>query len=301
MQILINELTKNKELIEKSNNTIRLFHGRGKCFIGFEQVIIDFYDPYILVDCYQPIKNLKDILATVDNLFPNIQGIFYRFRKDKPIRCQSFKGDIPEKHFAIWNGLKFEIDFCSNQNVGYFLDAENIRLLIQENAKNKDVLNLFAYTCSLSVIAKSYGAKSVCNVDMNKGVLKIGQRSHAINNIESSNTSFLSYNIMRSLRGLENKGKWDLIIVDPPSFQGKSFNLNKDYETIIKNISNLAKEKCDLVLCINSPFVKSDFIINLKEKYLPNYRLSSIFYSPETFIELNKEDGVKIIHLSNSK
>ena len=46
---------------------------------------------------------------------------------------------------------------------------KNGRAFVRENAKDKNVLNLFSYTCAFSVAAKLGGARSVVNIDMSKG------------------------------------------------------------------------------------------------------------------------------------
>lgn len=64
--------------------------------------------------------------------------------------------------------LKFEILLGKQQNTGLFLDMQPLRVWLKENSKDKKVLNLFSYTCSLSVVALAGGARSVVNVDLSK-------------------------------------------------------------------------------------------------------------------------------------
>ena len=60
------------------------------------------------------------------------------------------------------NGLTFKVNLYQQDilDTGLFLDSRNIRAIIKESAKDKDFLNLFAYTCSASVAAAAGGAKS---------------------------------------------------------------------------------------------------------------------------------------------
>ena len=66
---------------------------------------------------------------------------------------------------------------------GLFLDMANGRRWLQDNSKGKYVLNLFCYTCAFSVAALRGGAEEVVNIDKVKGVIKIGQRNHDLNNL----------------------------------------------------------------------------------------------------------------------
>ena len=71
---------------------------------------------------------------------------------------------------------------------------------------------------------------------------------------------------------LKRKGPYDLIIIDPPSFQRGSFEATKDYEKIIKKLPALASEKCTLLACLNSPELESSFIINMTEEHAPSFK-----------------------------
>ena len=50
-----------------------------------------------------------------------------------------------------------------------------------QNAAGKRVLNLFAYTCSLSVAAIHGGAEEVINLDMASAALATGRKNHQLN------------------------------------------------------------------------------------------------------------------------
>ena len=64
------------------------------------------------------------------------------------------------------NGAKFKLNLTDYLDTGLFLDHRITRQLVQQRAKDKDVLNLFAYTGSVSVHAALGKAKSVTTVDM---------------------------------------------------------------------------------------------------------------------------------------
>ena len=62
---------------------------------------------------------------------------------------------------------------------------KNGRSFIKEISKDKNVLNLFSYTCAFSVCAISAGASKVVNVDMAKNALTTGRTNHHLNNLEN--------------------------------------------------------------------------------------------------------------------
>ncbi len=104
------------------------------------------------------------------------------------------------------------------------------RQFVYENAKDKKVLNLFSYTCSFSVCASKGEAKEIVNIDMAKNALNTGRLNHQKNNLDTKNVKFLPHNILKSWGKIKKSGPYDIIIIDPPSFQKGSFAATKDYE-----------------------------------------------------------------------
>ncbi|MBK26412.1 MAG: SAM-dependent methyltransferase [Halobacteriovorax sp.] len=264
----------------------RLFHGRGQN----QNYNIDYFPPYVVVDSFVDFDEAqkKEIITK----FPEAEGVFYRNRKKRE-EFTALAGKIPSKHLLIENDLKYEISFEGNQNIGFFMDMKPGRELIQNLSKDKTVLNLFSYTCSFSVAAKAGGCKKVVNVDMKKSFLKTGERNHQLNNL-SGNVQYLSYEIMKSLSGLQKKGPWDIIVVDPPS-QQKSFNLEKDYPKLLKRASDWLSSGGHLLACINSPFHQSEFLIN----NCPDLKVSKVLYG--AFEEADLESGLKMVLFEKPK
>ena len=76
-------------------------------------------------------------------------------------------------------------------NPGLFLDMREVRSWVGDNAKNKTVLNLFAYTCSLGVAATLGQAQRVLNLDLSKSYLEWGKRNYALNGLKADDTDFV--------------------------------------------------------------------------------------------------------------
>lgn len=155
-----------------------------------------------------------------------------------------FRAQRGELHFALQS---------DKQNVGYFLDIEPARCWLEKQARDKSVLNLFAYTCSFSVIAMAAGARSVLNMDMSSAALNIGRINHTRNGIATDKVTFLAHDILRSWGKLQRKGPYDIVIVDPPSMQPGSFVAKQDYSKIIKRLPALLCGDGLAVLCLNAP------------------------------------------------
>ena len=97
---------------------------------------------------------------------------------------------------VVESGLKYQLDIGRNQNFGLFLDMRLGREWVQQHAKHKNVLNLFAYTCGFSVAAIDGGADQVVNVDMARASLSKGRDNHRLNEHNLNQVKFLAYDIL---------------------------------------------------------------------------------------------------------
>lgn len=220
-------------LIENSKDTTdefkRIFHGRGGLYEDWKHLTIDSIDSILNVSLYFEEESESKLLEMLQEFTYEagyeILVVQRRYIKGHP--SEVLIGELPEFVYAIENGMKFKLNLLSNRNSGYFPDMKKGREFVRENAKDKSVLNLFSYTCAFSIAAKMGGAKSVSNIDMSKGALSTGRANHHLNDIETRGVSFLPYNILKSFSRIKKKGPYDLIIIDPPTFQRGVLKLQK--------------------------------------------------------------------------
>ena len=252
----------------------RLFHGRGGLYEGLKHLTIDSINKHILhVAFYFEEANEAAIVKMLQN-FVNSTAyttLILQRRYIQGAPSEVIVGEVPDNLFIIENGMKLKINLLNNKNNYYFADMKNGRDFVRNNAQDKRVLNLFSYTCAFSVAAKFGGAKSVVNVDMSKGALKIGMANHSLNELDAKGVSFLPYNILKSFSALKKKGPYDLIIIDPPSFQRGSFEATKDYEKLIMKLPQLASEQCTLLACLNAPELDEEFIKEKVRRLAPTF------------------------------
>ncbi|DAB28894.1 MAG TPA: SAM-dependent methyltransferase [Sulfurimonas sp. UBA12504] len=288
-----------KHLETKTQNATeefeRLFHGRGGLYESWKHLTIDSIDTILSVAFYADDARENE-LVTMLKEFVNAgryKTLVLQRRYLKGAPSEVLLGSLPENLFIIENGMKIKLNLLSNQNSGYFPDMKNGREFVKENAKEKSVLNLFSYTCAFSVAAKLGGAYSVVNVDMSKGALSSGKANHALNAIEPRGVSYLPYNILKSFSTLKRKGPYELIIIDPPSFQRGSFEATKDYEKIIKRLEELASDDCTLLSCLNSPELSSSFIINMMNEFAPSFEFVKRLKNVPAFASDDEERSLK--------
>ena len=299
MKKLLNIL---QERIPSHTGCARLFHGRGKKWPEFEHLSIDFYPPHILITTYKEITDdeKSELVQVISSLGLNIQSILLQKRYVKGEAMEALVGNIPDESFAVENSEKYLLNFKNPQNIGFFLDMAIGREKVKSIAKDKSVLNLFSYTCSLSVAALKGGAREVVNVDMSKPALKVGEDNHALNGIDKRSAKFLSHDIMKSFGNITRKGPYDLIIIDPPTNQGLSFRVDRDYHKIIRRLDEMTSENAVVMACLNSPHLGSDFLLNAFKEHAPKFSFSNLIYSSFSDMENDPEQGLKILFFEKS-
>lgn len=276
----------------------RLFHGRGKKWPAYEHLSIDYYAPNILVTTYKEItEEEKTSLRNILKGFPElkIESVVLQKRYGKGETVEMLVGEEPKNSFAVEKSEKYSINLTNSKNIGFFLDMAVGRDYIRANSAGKKVLNLFSYTCSLSVAAIKGGAVQVVNVDMSKPSLSIGEQNHALNDIDKRLAKFIPHDIMKSFGSLARKGPYDLVIIDPPTNQGDSFKADRDYHKIVRRLHTMTAKDGIIMACLNSPHLTSDFLLQTFAEHAPQFSFQEKFFSSFSDMEVNPEEGLKIL------
>lgn len=286
------------------NEVRRLFHGRGRKFAGLEQLTCDWIQGQLIVSLFKQVSDdfideLKQGLTTLSEseLWQQKQGkvivVQYRYAEGAP--SEVLLGELDNRPVVEESGLKYQLDIGRNQNFGLFLDMRLGRDWVKEHAKHKNVLNLFAYTCGFSVAAIEGGADQVVNVDMSRSSLSKGRENHKLNGHNVNQVKFLGYDIFRSWGKIRKMGRYDLIVIDPPSFQKGSFALTKDYKRILRKLPELLAEGGEVIACVNSPQVTSQFLIDSMQEEAPQLSFVERLDNPPEFEDIDPEASLKVL------
>jgi len=295
------------ELLEKIAGKgvefLRFFHGRGDCFEGWEFLTVDSIDSVLSIAYFNEISETldKQLHALYETIFQigAYEAIVLQRRYLPKAPSVLLFGQLREKLYAIENGLSYKLNLLNNQNSGFFADMKIGREFVRDQAKGKRVLNLFSYTCAFSVVAYKGGAESVVNVDMSKRVLETGRANHRLNELEVRGTRYMPYNILKSFSRIKKAGPYDLIIIDPPSYQKGSFAATNDYQKIIRRLDELASDRCTVLSCLNSPSLDSQFILDLYEQQAPSFTFVNRLESMDSFPSKESERALKNLVFKN--
>ena len=158
-----------------------------------------------------------------------------------------------------YKDLTFNLKLMGFKHTGLFPEqAYNWNILIdtikKENRKVK-VLNLFAYTGGATVAALSAGA-SVLHVDSSRGMVDWAKENVKSSGLENSDIRFFFDDVKKLVkREVRRENKYDIIIMDPPSFgrgtKGEVWDIEKDLYSLVKDCTKLLSEE-PLLFIINS-------------------------------------------------
>ncbi|MDP7593589.1 MAG: class I SAM-dependent methyltransferase [Litorilituus sp.] len=278
----------------------RLFHGRGHAYQHLSHVNVDWLPPVMLITLYQDVEQdwlltQAKAIALLTNECRSVQ-VQRRYQKFAP--TEVLLGDAIEQTIVSENGLNYHIELGRAQNSGLFLDMSCGRTWVQANAQDKNVLNLFAYTCAFSVAATAGGAKQVVNIDLSKASLSKGRANHQLNNLAKKNGKqvvFEGVDIFKSNSRIKKYGQYDLLICDPPSFQMGSVHIERDYAKIIRRIPQWMNADAKLVLCLNSPDLDEEFLKNEVARECPECIFLQRIANPSVFKEAYSGKGLKVL------
>lgn len=300
MQIIVDRLALLAEKIRTQTqiDSYRVFHGRGRTFPGLEFVTVDFFQPAVLITLFfePPAHWLDELIAQMLPLFaatPSVLVVQRRYISNAP--SEIIWGELPESIYARRRNSLFNLHLAQQQNSGFFLDMESGRHWLEQHAAGKRVLNLFAYTCAFSIVAIDAGAEKVVNVDMSSAALNLGRANHQLNNLAKNKSEFVAENILKSWSRVKKPGPYDLVIIDPPSYQKGSFIAEKDYAKVIRRLPELIPAGGLVLACLNAPELSEGFLKQLFIEQCPQAEFVERVKPHEDFPDVDPEQQLKLL------
>jgi 23S rRNA (cytosine1962-C5)-methyltransferase len=153
------------------------------------------------------------------------------------------------------NGVPLEVRLGDGLSTGLFLDQRDNRARLMQLARDKSVLNLFAYTCAFGAVAAHAGARRTVNIDVSKPVLERGRRNYALSEITAGEHLFLARDVLETLPKLDKREeRFDIVVLDPPSYASTRrgrFSVERDYAELAAIAMRLVAEGGTLLACLN--------------------------------------------------
>jgi len=215
-------LRKSIGLADNSETSVfRLVHAEGD---GMPGLIVDFYNGTAVIQMHT-----VGMFLVLEMLVKALHGVLGEKLKavyDKSAKSLPYKADVSAEDGYLFgeggetevleNGLRFKVDWIEGQKTGFFIDQRENRLLVQQFAKNRDVLNMFCYTGGFSFYAMKGGARIVHSVDSSAKAIELTSQNVKLNFPGDTRHEAFAADAFEFMRNI--KDKYDLIILDPPAF-----------------------------------------------------------------------------------
>jgi len=280
----VEDAFKKRERLHSSTNAYRVIFSEAD---GMPGLIVDLYDhtavfqvltlgmelfKELIVGSIKEVIKPKYIYEKSVSPFRKIEGI-----KD----VAQWWGDPGADVVEIFEGnTKFLVDIVNSHKTGFYLDQRRSRMALAGLCKGKKILDLFCYTGAFSVFAAVNGASSVTGVDIKEDWLDMARRNAALNGV-TQKAGFLKKDVFAVIEEFRKNGeKFDIVIVDPPSFLKTKVSLvsaSKGYKELNKGAVNL----------LNDDGILATFTCSHN---MPNANFSNIL--KEVFISENKKAAI---------
>lgn len=211
-------------------------------------VNVQEYESPKTIEPHKANQRLAAVMAEIPKVLdiPKDQVFLKIRRKQKHTDQYEKLGEAQHFHVVEEAGCKFWVNFEDYLDTGLFLDHRPIRQCIQQQAKGKRFLNLFAYTGTASVHAAKGGASSTLTIDMSNTYLDWAKRNFELNGM-TGNHKLVRANCLQWLAvEAEQKLKlqFDLIFLDPPTFSNSKkmdepFDVQSDHVMLLRNATAL--------------------------------------------------------------
>ncbi len=229
---------------------------------------IDFYDGRFCIHYFSPSRTtdepppelMDEVTHALHVLFrAQPKHIFWRSRIKRAKMEQYEKADNAKQFFPVLEyGVRFNVNLRDYLDTGLFLDHRETRKLVASYAKEKRVLNLFAYTCSFSVHAAMAGAAFTKSVDLSNTYTAWGRTNFDLNGLPAKNHPIIRADCLVFLDDEISSGRtYDLIVIDPPTISRSKkmeqmFDIQEDYPSLIHKALQLLSKEGILFFSTNS-------------------------------------------------
>ena len=186
--------------------------------------------PGVVVDLYGPVAVVRFDGAAAATLRPWVVdgvvrlgaplGLRHVYERSRGEVGAALHGGPPPVPVEICEAqVRFAVDVVHGQKTGTFLDQRENRRAIRPFAAGARVLNLFAYQGGFSVHAALAGARAVLSLDAAAAALDDARANFVLNRLDPAAHEFVCDDAFAFLRRARGEGRrFDLVIVDPPSF-----------------------------------------------------------------------------------
>jgi 23S rRNA (cytosine1962-C5)-methyltransferase len=162
---------------------------------------------------------------------------------------------LPESWVISVDGMRFQLSSTDFGHLGIFPEQRDQWRRIREVCvsygtryrRAARVMNLFAYSGGSTLAAAHVGAE-VCHVDASKGMVEWARQNASLNGLQDRPVRWIVDDVTKFLeRELRRERRYDLIILDPPSYgrgaRGEIFKIENDLPKLLDLLAKLMSEE----------------------------------------------------------
>jgi 23S rRNA (cytosine1962-C5)-methyltransferase len=279
-------------------SAFRLFNGFSE---GNPELVIDVYASTLVFYNYaehasQGISLVREAQTLLRNELSWIHAGVLKIRNERALaqrRGQLLFGDKADRMIQE-HGVSYAIDLTMHRDASFYLDTRNLRRWLLEHMGGKSILNTFAYTGSLGVVAIAGGASRVVQLDLNKQFLNLAKDSYALNGFPIFNDDFIAADFFPAIGRLKRAGeRFDCVLIDPPFFsttsKGKVDQVNESAR-LINKVRPLINDGGWLVAINNALFVSGQQYMQTLESLCQDgyLEIKELIPVPEDIVGYNR-------------
>lgn len=228
-----NAIALRKTFVPEADTASRLINAESD---GLPGVIVDRYANFLIcqflsagADRYKQeiVQRLQEMIAPT--------GIFERsdveIREKEGLKPHAglLSGDEPPELIQVTQGgIRFLVDVRKGHKTGMYLDQRDNRNVVRGLAKDKEVLNCFAYTGGFALAALCGGVAKVTNIESSADAINLIVKHSELNGLADNKIENVQGDVFAVLRQYREAGrKFDMVILDPPKFVSSADQLKR--------------------------------------------------------------------------
>lgn len=257
----------------RETNAFRLISSEADDLPG---LIVDSYADFLVVQFLTyGMENLKPIILEIlKEKIPN-KGIYEKSQSHAreleglSLRTGWITKECGDKIEIFERDIRYEFQIGEGHKTGFYLDQRDNRLKLRDLGLRGKALDCFCFTGGFS-LHLSKVCDEVLGIDIQEESIQTALNNQKLNGIPSSRLQFKTANVFDELKNYDReKRKFNLIVLDPPSFVKRKDALNQaitGFKEIILRSMKLLEEDGFLAVFSCSYHVDDQLLMQISQE-----------------------------------
>ena len=252
-------LDKRNDFFEEESEAFRIFNGAGD---GIGGLTIDCYDHhYLILFENEGIYTFRPMILEALESLVHYKSIYEKrdFLIDlQPVKGDDFlmgeRGDFPET--LQEHGARYAYDLDAGMRTGFDIAQRELRKVLMDSVKEKNVLNLFSDTGTLTVSALHGHATHTTSVDFSTRSRNKTTDNLTLNHFTPEEQIILVQDAFDYIEQADKKTRFDVVLFHPPvhvNTRTRQFRTEQDLSPWIQKVIHLTNRGGLLAITTDSP------------------------------------------------